>query len=280
MHRQLLGLIVTTLALLIAFDAHQAGAQDTLSAAKTPQRGLGLVLQNVNDKIVVRSVRPGSIAANSNAIESGDQISAITIGGTRTSLDGMALRDIGRLIRNASFDEPLIRITLISAEEKTETEVSLRRSSADIEADSNLYRVQIEERMSLEQAIREFNYKAEHHSVGKTQPPLTADEVVAAIRGKNAEDNTRLGEIADTRFLISGEQLSFTPGWITEGNYVTVWWIDLSVKGHGLRIRDRTLSSRKLTSEELADRERFHEQSEKLLKVKSDPTIDATPIPK
>lgn len=285
-----IGLIVKTLALLIALAADQTGAQDASSETKTPQRGLGLLLQSVNDKIIVHSVRPGSIAAKQNAIESGAQIIAITIGGTRTSLDGMALHDVGRLIRNASFDEPLVSLTLISPEEKTETEVSLRRSSADIEADSTLYRVQVKERMSLEQAVREFNYKAKHHSVGKTQPPLTADEIVAAIRGKNAEDNTRLEEIADTRFLIPGEELSFMPGWITEGNYVTVWWIDLRVKGHGLRIRDRTLSSRKLTSEELfsrkltseelADRERFHEQMEKLLKVKSDPAIDATRIPK
>jgi hypothetical protein len=284
MRTHLLRLIANTLALLLALNTHQAIAQGAVSETRTTQRGLGLQLQNVNGKIVVRSVLPGSIAANSNAIEPGSQIIAITIGGTKTSLDGMELQDVGRLIRNASFDEPLISLTLISPEEETETVVSLRRSSADIESDSTLYYVQIDERKSLEQAVREFNYKAKHHSVGKTQTPLTADEVVSAIRSKNAKGNARLEEIAETRLLIPGEELSFISGWITEGNYVTVWWIDLRVKGHGLRIRDQTLSSRKLTSEELAAQEQFHErfneQIQKLRKGESNPTTDPTPIPK
>ncbi len=183
----------------------------------------------------------------------------------------MKLQDVGRLIHSASFDEPLIILTLISPEEETETVVSLRRSSADIESDSTLYRVQIDERTSLEQAVKEFNYKAKHHSVGKTQTPLTADEVVSAIRSKNVKGNARLEEIAETRLLIPVKSSVLYRLDYRRKLFHGV--VDRPEgKRHKLRLRDQTLSSRKLTSEELADLEHFQEQINEQINEQRDVT--------
>ncbi|MCH8277858.1 MAG: hypothetical protein IIC12_02880 [Proteobacteria bacterium] len=47
------------------------------------------------------------------------------------------------------------------------------------------------EAISLKASVENFNQKARSHAIGKTQPPLTEDEVVAAIRGWIPE-STRL----------------------------------------------------------------------------------------
>lgn len=119
---------------------------------------------------------------------------------------------------------------------------------------------------SLKAAVAEFNKKSSSHSIGKTQPPLTEAEVVAAIRGwipKTTPGVTdevfeQFQEIAESETLPDGAELSFCPGWRGyRGFHFTVWWIDLSIKtgektGYTFRIRDQKIASRKMTPEEVA----------------------------
>ena len=126
------------------------------------------------------------------------------------------------------------------------------------------------ETRSLNMAVQDFNHKASTDSIGKTQPPLTEDEVVAAIRGWIPEHtpgvtddvSERFQEIAETGTLPDGAELSFTTGWTGyRGFKFQVWWVDLSIKldpektgvyRYTFRIRDQKISSRKMTPDELA----------------------------
>ena len=131
-------------------------------------------------------------------------------------------------------------------------------------------------RVDLDKAIEEFNRKAQANEIGAKQPPLTMEEVVAAIR---RWDREKLGpthgardeydEIARSQSLEKNDSISFIDSWGPlkigeEYYYFDVWWIDLRIEraevadGLGrtpgrfnLRIRDRTISSRKLTPEEV-----------------------------
>ena len=119
----------------------------------------------------------------------------------------------------------------------------------------------------LKAAVETFNQEAAADEIGKTQPPLTEDEVVAAIRGWIPEHTpgvrddqyARFQEIAESRKLPEGSELTFCPGWTGyRGFQFTVWWIDLTIKtgkksGYTFRIRDQKISSRKMTPEELAE---------------------------
>ena len=123
---------------------------------------------------------------------------------------------------------------------------------------------------SLKAAVENFNQKTRTHSIGKTQLPLTEDEVVAAVRGWIPEHTPgvtddvfdQFQEIAESRKLPEGAELSFCPGWTGYRGYrFKVWWIDLSIKtgektGYTFRIRDQKISSRKMTPDELAEIER------------------------
>ena len=120
---------------------------------------------------------------------------------------------------------------------------------------------------SLKTAVENFNQKALRHSIGKTQPPLTEDEVVAAIRGWIPEHTPgvtddvydRFQEIAESRVLPYGAELSFCPSWRGyRGFRFEVSWIDLFIKtgekaGYKFRIRDQKISSRKMTPDEIAE---------------------------
>lgn len=124
---------------------------------------------------------------------------------------------------------------------------------------------------SLTKAVEGFNGKASTHSIGRTQKPLTEDEVVAAIRGwipkhtPGVADDVykRFQEIAETGTLPDDAHLTFTTGWTGyRGFKFQVWWVDLSIKldpqqtgvyGYAFRIRDQKISSRKMTPDELAE---------------------------
>jgi hypothetical protein len=94
--------------------------------------------------------------------------------------------------------------------------------------------------------------------VGRKQPKLTADEVVASIRNwidrnkGNAATRKELQQIIDTQTLRAGHQLSFTSRYVSEGHVFDVWEIgfgdDNSVPW--LRIRDVLLTSRPKTQQE------------------------------
>jgi hypothetical protein len=116
----------------------------------------------------------------------------------------------------------------------------------------------------LTDAVRAFNAEAAENPIGKTQPPLTEDEVVAAIRGILRELTPMTDEVynayqkvAETRTLPPRATLHFTTDWVPrlEGFHFTVWWADLSIMtgehaGYNYRLRDRKISSRPLTDDE------------------------------
>jgi hypothetical protein len=110
---------------------------------------------------------------------------------------------------------------------------------------------------SLAEAVKSFNEQAKTEIfVGRNQPPLTEEEVVAAIRGwirKQAPvDNDTYAiyeKIASTKMLPARATITFTTRWEGYNGYnFDVWWIDLSVMtgettGYGFRIRDRKIDS-------------------------------------
>jgi hypothetical protein len=113
--------------------------------------------------------------------------------------------------------------------------------------------------VTLAEAVREFNQRAQNDATGKTQPPLTEDEAVAAIRGwirrqvSATDDVYRVYQtIADTKKLPEGATLTFTTGWSGFNGYeFDVWWVDLNIKtgpstGYTFRLRDQKLRCRPL----------------------------------
>src|SRR5262249_21941590 len=104
---------------------------------------------------------------------------------------------------------------------------------------------------TLAEAVEEFNRRAQNNPTGKTQPPLTEDEVVAAIRGRPgrpAPDDVHKAyrAIADNKTLPAGATLSFIP---CSALFRSVWWVDLSIMtgpdtGFSVRIRKQTLRCR------------------------------------
>jgi hypothetical protein len=97
--------------------------------------------------------------------------------------------------------------------------------------------------------------------VGVAQPPLTDEEVVAAIRGwvrehVKADDAVFASsrKIADTGRFPAGAQLDFTTGWAGFRAYdFDVWWIDLSIRGYTYRIWDHQLRCRPTQAEDARD---------------------------
>jgi beta-lactamase regulating signal transducer with metallopeptidase domain len=114
----------------------------------------------------------------------------------------------------------------------------------------------------LAEAVKEFNAKAQSNPIGRSQPPLTEDEVIAAITGWQRDEGIVSDEvyaiyqkIAETRTLPAEATLDSTTSWVMPSRSFDVWWIDLVVKntpisGYAHRIRDVKLRSRPLTPEE------------------------------
>ena len=117
--------------------------------------------------------------------------------------------------------------------------------------------------VSIAEAVKQFNVRAQENAVGKTQPPLTPDEVLAAIRGWIPGEHPgceiflpRFNKIAETEIIPAGSFLDFIPGWVGYKGYdYKVWWIDLFVPGtdeqkiahhwgYNFRLRAQMISSR------------------------------------
>lgn len=108
----------------------------------------------------------------------------------------------------------------------------------------------------LAKAVKDFNEKAKDNVVGKKQPELTVDEVVAAIRGwirdryPSSDDvYASYQKIAATGILPKGAKITFITGWQGFNDFdFDVWWVDLEVPvdrgGFVFRIRDQKISSR------------------------------------
>ncbi len=91
--------------------------------------------------------------------------------------------------------------------------------------------------ISVDDAVKEFNTRAQRDPIGEKQPPLTAEEVIAAIRGWDREKEPidgaayeKIKKIADTGRMPRGAFLRFIPGWLAYKGYdIDVWWIDLQI---------------------------------------------------
>ena len=133
----------------------------------------------------------------------------------------------------------------------------------------------VENQMSIRDGVAELNAKSKHHEIGKSQEPLTAEEVVGGIRrwlqehSVSSERRAKFERIADSCVLNPGDELSFATSLNNSGHRFNVWWLDLTVDDYTLRIRDRTISSRKLTSREVAEQGEFVKQLLKFRKKAS-----------
>lgn len=117
---------------------------------------------------------------------------------------------------------------------------------------------QDESTTSLGSAVEAFNELASEDAIGKHQPPLTEDEVIASIRGWIRDQAPPVSDhvyaiyqkIAETRRLPEGATLDYITAWSGFGGYnFTVWWVDLDIMtderpGYTYRIRDRKIRSR------------------------------------
>ena len=112
---------------------------------------------------------------------------------------------------------------------------------------------------TLAEAVKEFNERAQKNPTGKTQPALSEDEAVAAIRGWIREQAPATDDvyksyqvIADTKKLPEGATLTFTTMWSPfNGQEFDVWWVNLNLKtgsntGFTFRLRDQKLRCRPL----------------------------------
>ncbi|UCG59742.1 MAG: hypothetical protein JSU70_09525 [Phycisphaerales bacterium] len=120
--------------------------------------------------------------------------------------------------------------------------------------------------VSLAKAVRTFNASAASNPIGKEQPPLTTDEVIAAIRAWSRPKDSPVSEelhrafkrIAATRKLPPSTGLERITHWDPGDSFVfDVWWVRLAMpKADGgtysFPIRDRLICSRTLVEE--ADR--------------------------
>jgi hypothetical protein len=111
--------------------------------------------------------------------------------------------------------------------------------------------------IKLSDAVADFNRKASSERIGKTQPALTEDEVVAAIRCWDRKRYSVSDEvyslylrIADTRMMPKNAMLSYTSGLESDGYHFEVWWIYLDVTlasdtGFSYRLRSQIIRCRK-----------------------------------
>ena len=129
---------------------------------------------------------------------------------------------------------------------------------------SRLAGAEFTETTSLSDAVERFNAQVNRISkIGRAQPPLTVDEIVASIRAWDRKRNpiepgllAVFDRIAESKSLPADSALMFTSGWVPNQEYeFTVWWVDIylyyprpdrddSKFVYIHRIRDRTISSR------------------------------------
>jgi hypothetical protein len=122
-----------------------------------------------------------------------------------------------------------------------------------------------DETTRLSKKIRHFNAKAQSDPIGRDQPPLTEEEVIASIRGWKREENPdmpdevheSLQRIASTGDLPFGADFRCITRWYSNGYAIDVWWVDLLIwlsphdeAVYSFRIRERKVRSRPVTEEE------------------------------
>jgi hypothetical protein len=129
---------------------------------------------------------------------------------------------------------------------------------------------------SLPDAVLLFNIETLSTAFFKEQPPLTEEEVVAAIRswsreatpGVTDEVYDRYQQIAETGTLPEDAELRLLRTYARDGFMIDVWWIDLTIRtgertGYSFRIRDQKISSRPMTPVEEAKSQRIRKLRER-----------------
>jgi hypothetical protein len=89
----------------------------------------------------------------------------------------------------------------------------------------------------LSQAVAEFNERARRTQVGKTQPPLTVEELLAAIRDWNPDEDAiepamfaELQRAAKSGMMPKGAYLNYNSGTLARNGYdIDAWNIYLRV---------------------------------------------------
>jgi RNA polymerase sigma factor (sigma-70 family) len=123
--------------------------------------------------------------------------------------------------------------------------------------------------MTLADAVKMFNDSATKKEIGKTQPPLTEHEVVAAIRGMNVDKPPSVLPISDELYKVFQEIAEFRKlpkAWSlrsrehvkNQGFEFDVWRIDLEVStkpgsSYTLRIRDQWIRSRPIAAQPVSE---------------------------
>ena len=94
----------------------------------------------------------------------------------------------------------------------------------------------VSSQIALVDAVKQFNDMAKKQTIGKTQPPLTEDEVVAAIRGWRGTEGPAADalyrafqQIADTKKLPRGWNLTSAETWRFNNYDFDVWRIELEI---------------------------------------------------
>jgi len=111
-----------------------------------------------------------------------------------------------------------------------------------------------EQPKKLHTLVSSFNLIAAQDSVGKTQPALTTEEIVASItrwaQNPTIETNTKhsllniANSVAKNETIPLDTTLSFKNRFESFGIEFDVWWIELTSANYSIRIRDRTIASR------------------------------------
>jgi hypothetical protein len=119
--------------------------------------------------------------------------------------------------------------------------------------------------MSLDEAVRIFNARAQADQVGKDQPPLTVDEVVGAIRWFNRNEApvtdaefAAFRQIAQTKQLPAGSEFEVLNGFIPgDGFRYTRWSVRIRMPrtaapggSFAYCLRERTIRAEPETKEE------------------------------
>ncbi|MHC4462914.1 MAG: hypothetical protein ACYS6W_03665 [Planctomycetota bacterium] len=111
----------------------------------------------------------------------------------------------------------------------------------------------------LADAIKAFNEKVAKHPIGKDQPLLTEDEVVAAIRAREPQEDPPVSDrlynafkqIAQSKRLPKNAEMEELGGaWVPRGDFVfDVWWVRIMFQRedgstYSFPIRQRMIRSR------------------------------------
>ena len=143
--------------------------------------------------------------------------------------------------------------------------------------DRNFAGAAFNEDANLEDGVKRFNERTKELGVGLDEPPLTKDEVIAAIRGWIPKQNPveavmleSFQRVAETGILPAGSSFTFTTRWTGYNGYAfEVWWVDLTMPeiandedlpgqqrpvGYTYRIRARTLRSRPMIEQQEIER--------------------------